>query len=111
MFPLRALPQVRHAPWVTRILASLCILTGLWQWIQGSGSVIGNFGARPYCFVMPGSCGYDVVQAPVAWLAPLVVSLFLHGSLTHLAFNVWFLWVFGPQVEEKFGHIRFLAFY
>lgn len=42
---------------------------------------------------------------------PLLTSIFLHGSLLHLAGNMWFLWVFGDNVEDRFGHSTYLMFY
>ncbi len=51
---------------------------------------------------------------PVA-LVPLpltiVSSMFLHGSLTHLLGNMWFLWIFGDNVEDRLGRVRFIAYY
>jgi len=44
------------------------------------------------------------------WLAPLS-SMFMHGSWLHLIGNMWFLWVFGNNVEDVTGRMRFLAFY
>jgi membrane associated rhomboid family serine protease len=44
------------------------------------------------------------------WLAA-GVSLFLHGGLAHLAFNMWSLWIFGNNVEEAFGRTGYLALY
>ena len=41
----------------------------------------------------------------------IVSSLFLHGGLTHLGFNMLFLWIFGNNIEDRLGHIAFLAFY
>jgi membrane associated rhomboid family serine protease len=41
----------------------------------------------------------------------VLVSLFLHGGLLHLAGNMWFLWIFGNNVEEAFGHIGYAALY
>jgi membrane associated rhomboid family serine protease len=38
-------------------------------------------------------------------------SLFLHGSIWHLIINMWFLWVFGDNLESRLGKLRFLAFY
>ena len=43
--------------------------------------------------------------------APLLTSIFLHGGLLHLAGNMWFLWVFGDNVEDRFGHFTYLMFY
>jgi membrane associated rhomboid family serine protease len=44
------------------------------------------------------------------WLTPLS-SMFLHGGFAHLAGNMWFLWVFGDNVEDRLGHARFFLFY
>jgi membrane associated rhomboid family serine protease len=44
------------------------------------------------------------------WLAVLT-SMFLHANLIHLAGNMWFLWIFGDNVEDRFGHLGFLAVY
>jgi membrane associated rhomboid family serine protease len=46
----------------------------------------------------------------VAFL-PLLTSMFLHGSLLHLAGNMLFLWIFGDNVEDFFGHFGYLLFY
>jgi membrane associated rhomboid family serine protease len=46
-----------------------------------------------------------------AALLPLLTSMFLHSGLMHLAGNMLFLWVFGDNVEDYFGHLGYLAFY
>lgn len=63
------------------------------------------------------SIPYDVTHS-VQLAAPspppyltLVTAMFLHGSLLHIFFNMLFLFVFGPDIEYLFGHVRFLAFY
>jgi membrane associated rhomboid family serine protease len=48
--------------------------------------------------------------SPTAWLTPLT-SMFLHGGWMHLLANMWFLWVFGNNVEDSMGRARFLIFY
>lgn len=64
--------------------------------------------------ISTGRCG-DLPAAPVYGgkhvQAALFVSLFLHGGLLHLASNMWFLWIFGNNVEEAWGHIRYTALY
>jgi membrane associated rhomboid family serine protease len=45
-----------------------------------------------------------------AW-ATLVTSAFLHGGFLHLAGNMLYLWIFGDNIEDAMGHLRFLAFY
>jgi len=42
---------------------------------------------------------------------PLFTSMFLHGGWMHLIGNMWFLWIFGDNVEDRVGHLRFLALY
>ena len=61
----------------------------------------------------PGPCGApgaEVFPDKQIYLA-VVVSLFLHGGIAHLLGNMWFMWVFGNNVEEGFGTIGFLVFY
>jgi len=43
--------------------------------------------------------------------AAVLASLFLHGSLFHVASNMWFLWIFGNNMEEALGRFRYLGFY
>jgi rhomboid family protein len=42
---------------------------------------------------------------------PLLTSMFLHGGWTHLIGNMWYLWIFGDNVEDRLGSLRFLLFY
>ena len=48
-----------------------------------------------------------------AYFAPatLISSMFLHGSWSHVLGNMWYLWIFGDNVEDRMGHFRFLVFY
>lgn len=46
-----------------------------------------------------------------ATLRGLITSQFLHGGFLHILSNMWFLWIFGDNIEARFGHVRFLAFY
>jgi membrane associated rhomboid family serine protease len=53
---------------------------------------------------------YGVV--PAYFSAPtLVTSMFLHGSWMHVIGNMWYLWIFGDNVEDRVGHGRFIVFY
>ena len=38
-------------------------------------------------------------------------SMFIHGGLTHIIFNMWFLWIFGDNIESVFGHKKYILFY
>jgi membrane associated rhomboid family serine protease len=43
--------------------------------------------------------------------ATIFTSMFLHGGFWHLAGNMWFLWIFGNNIEDAMGHVRFIVFY
>lgn len=45
------------------------------------------------------------------WIIPFVTSQFLHGGWLHIGSNMLFLWVFGDNIEDSLGHLRFLVFY
>ena len=53
---------------------------------------------------------YGVVPAHFS-LATVFTSMFLHGSWMHLIGNMWFFWLFGNNIEDSMGHVRFLVFY
>jgi membrane associated rhomboid family serine protease len=100
MFPLRDVIPSRTTPFVT---FSLIIVNGfafLYQLALPTGDLN----------TLMLSAG--IVPATTGWLSPtLVTSMFLHGSVSHLAGNMLFLWIFGDNVEDRFGHGRYLLFY
>lgn len=51
------------------------------------------------------------INQPVPEWATLISSQFLHGGFLHLAGNMWFLWIFGNNVEDRLGHVKYLFFY
>ena len=53
---------------------------------------------------------YGLVPASFSWLS-VFTSLFLHGGWLHCIGNMWCLWIFGDNVEDRMGHGRFLVFY
>ncbi len=53
--------------------------------------------------------GLGVTALPV-WLT-LITSMFMHGGIGHLAGNMLYLWIFGDNLEDKLGHIRYFVFY
>jgi membrane associated rhomboid family serine protease len=49
--------------------------------------------------------------SPARALVPLITSMFLHGGWLHLIGNMWFLWIFGDNVEDRVGHLRYVCLY
>jgi membrane associated rhomboid family serine protease len=55
--------------------------------------------------------GLVCVTDPGRQISNLLTSMFLHGSWMHLLGNMWFLWIFGNNIEDSMGRARFLGFY
>lgn len=52
-----------------------------------------------------------VAELGLGELVPFLTSLFLHGGWLHVLSNLWTLWIFGDNVEDRMGHVRYLVFY
>ncbi len=76
--------------------------------IDEIASTYGPGGDESACNQMPtGPAFYPDKRVVLA----IVSSLFLHGSLAHLGFNMLFLWIFGNNIEDRLGHVAFAVFY
>lgn len=68
---------------------------------------------EPQPLEIPGQGVVQIPQAPgppIVWLT-LLSSMFMHGGFGHIAGNMLYLWIFGDNVEHRFGHAKFLLFY
>ena len=115
MIPIRDDTPRFSTPFVTYFIIALNTLVFLFELSvseQGRGalnSFIYHFGVVPWRF--------DHVLA--AWPAssltglflPILTSMFLHASWLHLIGNMWFLWIFGDNIEDYLGHFSYLLFY
>jgi membrane associated rhomboid family serine protease len=64
--------------------------------------------------IINGRCQADAGDPVFPQKSPLLsvlVSMFLHGGVGHVLFNMWFLWIFGNNVEEAFGRMRYIILY
>ena len=50
-------------------------------------------------------------RTPFSVYLTLIISMFMHGGIAHIAGNMLFLWIFGDNVEDRMGHLRYLVFY
>ena len=112
MLPIRD-DQVRYStPWVTWFLIGLNLVIFLMESALDPRSlnlVIHQFGVVPYHLAafLAGSSRYPL---PVVVL-PFFTSMFLHASWMHVIGNMWFLYIFGDNVEDWLGHFKYLVFY
>ena len=110
MFPVRDTVVSRRPPVVTRLLLILNVLAFIWQLRQGHAmeTAVYRFGVVPAHWIV--STWSDFLDWPQLFLT-LVTSQFLHGSFLHVGFNMWYLWIFADNVEDRLGHLRFLILY
>ena len=98
MIPLRDVIPSRHVPYVT---ITIIVLNAL-VWILEVSMPPNTLNQALYT--------YGVVPAEFH-VPTLVTSMFLHASWWHIIGNMWYLWIFGDNVEDRCGHVRFFAFY
>lgn len=123
MFPIRDDNPHFLTPFVTYGLIAANVLA--WALLQGFGSepmlssslcrlalIPGELlqTAPPGTRFAVGENTLCVLSDMPAWYTP-VTSMFMHGGWLHLIGNMWFLWIFGNNVEDSMGHLRFLVFY
>lgn len=110
MIPLRDSIRSRSFPALTVaiILANL----GVFLWELGLSDAALEQAIQRYG-VVPARLGAALSQGTglPGELATLVSSMFLHGGLMHFLGNMWFLWIFGDNVEDRLGRVRFFSFY
>ena len=112
MIPIRDTVPSRHVPVVTWSLIAVNVLVFLYQLAlpqQAQQQLILLYGIVPARFTHPAWA--SSVGFPPESLWPFVTSQFLHGGFFHLLANMWTLWIFGDNVEDRMGPLRFLVFY
>jgi membrane associated rhomboid family serine protease len=132
VFPLKDDIPTRRFPILTVTIIVACVVVyflferGGFTLGETGNEVVVDYGAIPYELTHPGDdcaesggqlvCeGQEGVQGeapeqPSAWLT-IFTSMFMHGSLLHLGGNMLFMWIFGNNIEDSMGRLRFVAFY
>jgi len=123
MFPIRDDNPSFSTPYATYAIIGLNVL--MWVVVQGMGTEpllsrsICGLGLIPGEVLQTLPAGTRVGLGPEAacvlggtssWYTVLT-SMFLHGGWLHIVGNMWFLWIFGNNVEDAMGHARFVVFY
>jgi len=94
-------------PFVTVGIIALNILVFLYEIVSPSGmeKFVYNYGAIPNYILT-----FEKVQ-PIHPALTIFSAMFMHGGVFHIAGNMLYLWIFGNNIEDKVGHIRFIFFY
>lgn len=105
MIPISDQNPTRTTPYVTYVLIALNVLAFLLErqliGQHGESYVISGYGLVPT----------RISADPSGEAFTVLTSMFMHGGLGHLAGNLLFLWIFGDNVEDAIGHLRYIAFY
>src|SRR6476659_7972856 len=97
MIPLRDVIPSRTTPFVTIAIITINALVFFYEF---------SLGERANEFII----SFGLIPAAFSW-ATVLTSMFVHGGFLHFAGNMLYLWIFGDNVEDRFGHGRFVVFY
>jgi rhomboid family protein len=123
VFPYHDENATQRTPVITLVIIAVNVL--VWVLIEGAGSALPL--ARAVCDLglIPGELtgllppgtrfpigeGLVCLTDPGRQVSHIFTSMFLHGSWMHLLGNMWFLWIFGNNIEDSMGHARYVVFY
>jgi membrane associated rhomboid family serine protease len=98
MFPIRDTQPSYSRPIVTILIIVLNVVVFLYEFTLDDYSqnyFVGHYGLIPAHF----------------HASALITSMFMHGGWMHIIGNMWFLWIFGDNIEDVLGHTKYLVFY
>jgi hypothetical protein len=110
MIPIRDTIQAKNYPIVNTVIISLNAFIFLWEIAQGPNleEVFYTYGLVPARYSDPHIAGYFSFYQQVI---PFFSSMFIHSGFFHILGNMWFLYIFGDNVEDRLGPVRYLLFY
>jgi membrane associated rhomboid family serine protease len=108
VIPIRDINPTRTRPVLIYVIVATNVLVWLYQWSvhmslgpEGMQALVMRYGTVPRL----------LLEAPdIFWYQPFT-SMFMHGGWFHLISNMWFLWIFGDNIEDALGKARFVLFY
>lgn len=117
MIPLRSDNPTRTFPLITILLILANVLIFAYQlspvaqehnFTEKFGAVASQITSQPFKLILyRGAERWFLLPT----LATLITCMFLHGSIAHIISNMLYLWIFGPNIEDRLGHLRFTFFY
>jgi membrane associated rhomboid family serine protease len=108
MIPIRDTAPCHSTPLVTWGLMAVCIIVFVSMKLmpdQLSYRLLNLYGMVPIRYSNP------YYGLPFDYYLSFLTNLFLHGNWLHLIMNMWFMWIFGDNVEDRMGRLPFLIFY
>jgi membrane associated rhomboid family serine protease len=106
MLPLYDENETRQTPVINVLLIAANIIAFVWEFIaiseRGEAAVVKEYALVPVQFL---------TQFSWHQFSTIFSSMFMHAGFAHLAGNLWYLWIFGDNVEDRMGKLNYLAFY
>ncbi|MBD3182211.1 rhomboid family intramembrane serine protease [Candidatus Poribacteria bacterium] len=109
MIPIKDTVPSKTYPFVTIGLIVINSIVFLFEVSLGEdlNQFLMTFGLIPLRFFHQ----IEVGKYPIRRFIPFFTSMFLHGGWLHLIGNMWYLWIFGDNVEDRMGHLKYILFY
>jgi membrane associated rhomboid family serine protease len=107
VIPFKDDNPTRTFPYVTIIIIALNTAVFLLEALspESSQQIVYSYGAIPYAITHFRSA------QPIAPVLTIFTSMFMHGGILHIAGNMLYFWIFGNNIEDVLGHVRFMIFY
>lgn len=104
MIPIRDQIPTQRVPFVNYTLIAINIIVFVLQWLAGNNqeALVNQFALIPASFLNE----FDIGN-----IFNVFTSMFMHAGLAHLGGNMLYLWIFGDNVEDSLGHVKYLLFY
>lgn len=104
MIPIRDSIPTRRVPLVNYLLIAVNVMVFVLMWLAGPAqeSLVYQFAMIPSNYTNGVDLG-DILD--------VFTSMFMHAGIAHIAGNMLYLWIFGDNVEDRLGHVRYLVFY
>ena len=110
MLPLKDNVPTRAFPAVTVALITANVIVWLWEWQTWVEKEVVHYGYYPCSVEGPCVAPASTVHH-LPWFVGAFTSMFMHASWIHIGGNMLFLWIFGNNVEDSMGRVRFLVWY
>jgi membrane associated rhomboid family serine protease len=112
MLPLKDNVPTRSTPVVTIGLIVVCFLVWFWE-LRTPGVDVHIFKDGYYPCTVHGPCHIpvNIPIHPLPWYEGVFTSMFMHASWEHILGNMLFLWIFGNNIEDSLGRVRFFVWY
>lgn len=112
MIPFQDTVPRRHTPWLTWTLIGVNFAVFFYTLTLSERAIYDlfyHFGLVPARYTQPNWATWQGLS-PHDY-RPFLTNMFLHGGWLHIILNMWMLWIFGDNIEDRMGPWRFLAFY